>query len=71
MLNARSGLMLSGVDVDEFCKHILKAERNFDIAAGLERNAGYLPKSLNPGAVGANMGEWDFTRKEIDEFWKF
>jgi aldehyde:ferredoxin oxidoreductase len=71
MLNARSGLVLTRDDVAEFCKHILRAERNFNVAAGFKQNYNCLPESLKPEAIEPNMGEWDFSGKKIEEFWKF
>jgi aldehyde:ferredoxin oxidoreductase len=71
MLNARYGLTLTGDDVVALGKRILKTEHQFNLAAGMNENDDRLPEFFNLEPVAPHMATWDFSPKEIDEFWNF
>ena len=71
MLNARYGLALTGDDVVALGKHILKTERQFNLSTGMNENDDRLPEFFVHEPVAPHMAVWDFSGKEIDEFWNF
>jgi aldehyde:ferredoxin oxidoreductase len=71
MINARFGIALTGDDVTNLGKHILKIERQFNIDAGLTREHDRLPEFFRNEPVAPHNAVWDFTDAEIDEFWNF
>ena len=71
MLNARFGIALTGDDVTNLGKHILKTERQFNIEAGFNKSHDRLPEFFNTETVAPHNAIWDFTDAEIDEFWNF
>jgi len=70
MINARFGINLTGDDVTNLGKHILKTERAFNIAAGFTNKDDRLPEFFKE-PVPPHNSVWDFTDEEIDEFWNF
>ena len=71
MINARFGIALTGDDVTNLGKHILKIERQFNIEAGFTREHDRLPEFFKTEPVAPHNAVWDFTDAEIDEFWNF
>lgn len=71
MLNARFGIALTGDDVTNLGKHILKVERQFNIAAGFNNSHDRLPEFFSTETVAPHNAIWDFSDAEIDEFWNF
>ncbi len=71
MINARFGINLTGDDVTELGKYILKTERQFNIAAGITNAHDRLPEFFTTEPVPPHNAVWDFTDEEIDEFWNF
>jgi aldehyde:ferredoxin oxidoreductase len=71
MINARFGIALTGDDVTNLGKHILKVERQFNIDAGFTNKDDRLPEFFNTEPVAPHNVVWDFTGEEIDEFWNF
>lgn len=71
MINARFGISLTGEDVTNLGKHILKVERQFNIEAGFSNIHDRLPEFFKTEKVAPHDAIWDFTDAEIDEFWNF
>jgi len=71
MLNARFGINLTGDDVTNLGKSILKTERKFNQAAGFTNEHDRLPEFFNYEPVAPHNVVWDFTGEEIDAFWNF
>ncbi|HEY6871806.1 MAG TPA: aldehyde ferredoxin oxidoreductase C-terminal domain-containing protein [Geobacteraceae bacterium] len=71
MINARFGINLTGDDVTNLGKYILKTERQFNIDAGFTKADDRLPEFFNFEPVAPHNVVWDFTDEEIDEFWNF
>ncbi|QXE91180.1 aldehyde ferredoxin oxidoreductase family protein [Geomonas subterranea] len=71
MINARFGIALTGDDVTNLGKHILKLERDFNQKAGLTNVHDRLPDFFKTEPVAPHNAVWDFTDAEIDEFWNF
>jgi aldehyde:ferredoxin oxidoreductase len=71
MINARFGIALTGDDVTNLGKHILKLERQFNIEAGLTSKHDRLPEFFKSEPVAPHNAVWDFSDQEIDEFWNF
>ena len=71
MINARFGISLTGDDVTNLGKHILKVERQFNIEAGVTREHDRLPEFFKTEPVAPHNAVWDFSDAEIDEFWNF
>lgn len=71
LLNATYGLNLTADDVTELGKTILKVEHDFNTAAGFGPADDRLPEFFNYEPVPPHNVVWDFTDKEIDEFWNF
>ncbi|HBA88783.1 MAG TPA: aldehyde ferredoxin oxidoreductase [Geobacter sp.] len=71
MINARFGIALTGDDVTNLGKHILKLERKFNQEAGLTSAHDRLPDFFKTEPVAPHNAVWDFTDAEIDEFWNF
>lgn len=70
MINARFGIELTGDDVTNLGKSVLKTERAFNIGAGFTNKDDRLPEFfLEP--VAPHNAVWDFTGDEIDAFWDF
>ncbi|PLX93917.1 MAG: aldehyde ferredoxin oxidoreductase [Desulfuromonas sp.] len=71
MINARFGIALTGDDVTELGKTILKTERGFNIEAGFTNKDDRLPEFFNTDPVAPHNAVWDFSDDEIDAFWNF
>jgi aldehyde:ferredoxin oxidoreductase len=71
MINARFGIALTGDDVTNLGKHVLKTERQFNIAAGFNNSHDRLPDFFKTEPVAPHNAVWDFSDAEIDEFWNF
>jgi len=71
MINARFGINLTGDDVTNLGKTVLKTERQFNIAAGFTNQHDRLPEFFNNEPVPPHNVVWDFTGEEIDAFWNF
>ena len=71
MLNARFGIALTGDDVTNLGKHILRVEHQFNIAAGFNNTHDRLPEFFSTEPVAPHNAIWDFSDAEIDEFWNF
>jgi aldehyde:ferredoxin oxidoreductase len=70
LINARFGINLTGDDVTNLGKTILKTERGFNIAAGFTNKDDRLPEFFKE-PVPPHNAVWDFSDEEIDEFWNF
>jgi len=71
MINARFGIAITGDDVVNLGKTILKLERAFNIKAGLTSADDRMPEFMKYEALPPHNTTWDFTNEEIDEFWNF
>ncbi|WP_129127551.1 aldehyde ferredoxin oxidoreductase family protein [Geomonas oryzae] len=71
MINARFGIALTGDDVTNLGKYVLKTEREFNQKAGLTNVHDRLPDFFKTEPVAPHNAVWDFTDEEIDEFWNF
>jgi aldehyde:ferredoxin oxidoreductase len=71
MINARFGIALTGDDVVNLGKYVLKTERQFNIEAGFGKEHDRLPDFFKTEPVAPHNVVWDFTDAEIDEFWNF
>jgi len=71
MLNARFGIALTGDDVVNLGKSILKTERAFNLKAGLTSADDRMPEFMKYEELPPHNVTWDFTNEEIDEFWNF
>jgi aldehyde:ferredoxin oxidoreductase len=71
MINARFGISLTGDNVVELGKYVLKTEHQFNIAAGFNNAHDRLPEFFSLEPVPPHNLVWDFTDEEIDEFWNF
>jgi len=71
MINACYGISLTGDDVVNLGKYILKTEHKFNIAAGFNSSHDRLPDFFCDDPVPPHNLVWDFTDAEIDEFWNF
>ena len=71
MINARFGIDLTGDDVTELGKTILKTEHQFNLDAGFTNKDDRLPEFFNTDPVPPHNVVWDFSNEEIDEFWNF
>lgn len=71
LLNARFGIGLTGEDVTNLGKSILKTEHAFNQAAGFTNADDRLPEFFSLEAIAPHNAIWDFTGEEIDTFWDF
>lgn len=71
MINARFGIKLTGDDVTNLGKNILKIERDFNRRAGLTSADDRMPEFMKYETLPPHNVTWDFTNEEIDEFWNF
>ncbi len=71
MINARFGAKLTGDDVTNLGKNILKIEHEFNLKAGLGKADDRIPEFMKYEALPPTGAIWDFTNEEIDEFWNF
>jgi len=66
MINARFGINLSGDDVTNLGKHILRVEHQFNLDAGFTNKDDRLPEFFNTEPVAPHNAVWDFSGAEID-----
>ncbi len=71
MINARFGSNLTGDDVTNLGKYVLKLEREFNQKAGFTSADDRMPEFMKYEALPPHNVTWDFTNEEIDEFWNF
>jgi len=71
LINARFGLSLTGDDVTNLGKAILKTERAFNQAAGFNNADDRLPEFFYTEPLPPHNVVVDFTGEEIDSFWDF
>ncbi len=71
LINARYGLSLTGDDVTNLGKSILKTERAFNQAAGFNNADDRLPEFFYLEPLPPHNLVVDFTGAEIDSFWDF
>jgi aldehyde:ferredoxin oxidoreductase len=71
LINARFGIGLTGDDVVNLGKYILKTEKAFNEAAGFTKADDRLPEFFNYEPLPPHNVVWDFTGEEIDTFWNF
>jgi aldehyde:ferredoxin oxidoreductase len=71
MINARYGITLTGDDVTNLGKYVLKTEHAFNLAAGFNNADDRLPEFFSLEPIAPHNVVWDFKGEEIDEFWNF
>ena len=71
LINARFGLALTGDDVVNLGKYILKTERAFNQAAGFTEADDRLPDFFYSEPLPPHNLTFDFSDKEIATFWNF
>ncbi len=71
MINARFGIALTGDDVTNLGKSILKTERAFNQAAGFNNADDRLPEFFYTEPLPPHNLVVDFSGEEIDSFWNF
>ncbi len=71
LLNACYGIGLTGDDVTNLGKSILKTEHAFNLAAGFTNKDDRLPEFFNVEPLSPHNVVWDFSGEEIDTFWDF
>lgn len=71
LINARFGLKLTGDDVVNLGKYILKTEKAFNEAAGFSKQDDRLPEFFSIEKLPPHNVVWDFSGEEIDSFWNF
>lgn len=70
MVNARYGLNLSGDDVNEMGKQVLRTERNFNKEAGFTDKDDQLPEFFKE-EVPPHNATWDFTTGDLQQVFAF
>jgi aldehyde:ferredoxin oxidoreductase len=71
LINARFDISLTGDDVVNLGKYILKTERAFNTAAGFTSVDDRLPEFFYDEKLPPHNVVFDFTGEEIDTFWNF
>jgi len=71
LINARFGLSLTGDDVVNLGKYILKTEKAFNEKAGFTREDDRLPEFFHTESLPPHNVVWDYQGEEIDSFWDF
>ncbi len=71
LINARYGISLTGDDVTNLGKAILKTEKGFNEAAGFNNADDRLPEFFYLEKLPPHNSVVDFTGEEIDSFWNF
>ncbi len=71
LLNARFDISLTGDDVVNLGKYILKTEKTFNTAAGFTAVDDRLPEFFYNEELPPHNVVFDFTGEEIDTFWNF
>ncbi|MDA8235571.1 MAG: aldehyde ferredoxin oxidoreductase [Clostridia bacterium] len=71
MINAEYGLSLTGDDVTELGKTILRIEKDFNKRAGFTNEDDRLPEFFDEDVCAPHNTKWDFTDEEVDEVLNF
>jgi aldehyde:ferredoxin oxidoreductase len=71
MINAEYDLKMTGDDVVELGKYVLKTEHQFNLGAGFTKEDDRLPEFFSLEPLAPHNVVWDFTGEEIDAFWNF
>ncbi len=71
LLNARFGIALTGDDVVNLGKYILKTEKAFNEAAGFTKADDRLPEFFSTEPLPPHNVVWDMSDEQIDSFWDF
>ncbi|MFN2353445.1 MAG: aldehyde ferredoxin oxidoreductase C-terminal domain-containing protein, partial [Desulfopila sp.] len=71
LINARFGLSLTGDDVVNLGKYILKTEKTFNEKAGFTKEDDRLPEFFHTESLPPHNVVWDYQGEEIDSFWDF
>jgi aldehyde:ferredoxin oxidoreductase len=71
LINARFGIALTGDDVTELGKYILKTEKAFNEKAGFTNADDRLPEFFYTEPLPPHNTVFDFSGEEIDTFWNF
>ncbi len=71
LINARFGLSLTGDDVVNLGKYILKTEKKFNEGAGFGKEDDRLPEFFSTEKLPPHNVVWDLKDEEIDSFWNF
>ena len=71
MINARYGINLTGDEVNEMGKNILRLEREFNRKAGLNSAHDRLPEFMKYESLPPHNVVWDFTGEELDSVLDF
>ncbi len=71
MINAKYDLKMTGDDLTELGKQVLKTERQFNLNAGIGKERDRLPEFFELEPLAPHNVVWDFTGEEIDAFWNF
>ncbi len=71
LINARFGIALTGDDVVNLGKYILKTEKAFNTAAGFTATDDRLPEFFYTEPLPPHNVVFDFSGEEIDTFWNF
>lgn len=71
LINAKFGIALTGDDVVNLGKYILKTERAFNTAAGFTNIDDRLPEFFYNEKLPPHNVVFDFSGEEIDTFWDF
>ncbi len=71
MINAKYGISLTGDDVTNLGKTVLKTERAFNIAAGFTKEHDRLPEFFSEDPCAPHNLTWTMKDEELDEFWNF
>jgi aldehyde:ferredoxin oxidoreductase len=71
LINARFGLSLTGDDVVNLGKYILKTEKKFNEGAGFSKEDDRLPEFFSTEKLPPHNVVWDLKNEEIDSFWNF
>lgn len=71
LINARFGLSLTGDDVVNLGKYILKTEKKFNEGAGFGKEDDRLPEFFSTEKLPPHNVVWDLKNEEIDSFWNF
>lgn len=71
LINARFGTALTGDDVVNLGKYILKTEKGFNEAAGFTKADDRLPEFFSTEPLPPHNVVWDLSDEEIDSFWDF
>ncbi|MHB8171318.1 MAG: aldehyde ferredoxin oxidoreductase C-terminal domain-containing protein, partial [Thermincolia bacterium] len=71
MINAEYGLSLTGDDVTELGKAVLRIEKDFNKRAGFTKEDDRLPEFFDEEVCAPHNTKWDFTDEEVDSVLNF